>query len=91
MKLIGACLAAALLLTPGIAKADDASAWSKYERRVDGILDALHSAWRTGETSDGTRQRVKALCQGVTQDSTGGGRHNASGLGAQPDHGMQLC
>lgn len=72
MKPIGAYLAAALLLAPAIARADEASAWSKYERRVDGILDTLHAAWRTGETSEGSRQRVKALCQGVTRDSTGG-------------------
>ena len=72
MKPIAACLAAALSLTPTIARADEASAWSKYERRVDGILDALHAAWRTGETSEGSRQRVKGLCQGVTRDSTGG-------------------
>jgi len=44
MKLIAACLAAALSLTPTIAQADEASAWSKYERRVDGILDTLHTA-----------------------------------------------
>lgn len=72
MKLIAACLAAALSLTPTIAQADKASAWSKYERRVDGILDTLHTAWRTGETSEGSRQRVKGLCQGVTRDSIGG-------------------
>ena len=72
MKPIAASLAAALLLAPATARADEASAWSKYERRVDGILDALHAAWRTGESSEGSRQRVKGLCQGVTRDSTGG-------------------
>ena len=44
MKPIAASLAAALLLAPATARADEASAWSKYERRVDGILDALHAA-----------------------------------------------
>lgn len=72
MKPVAASLAAALLLAPATARADEASAWSKYERRVDGILDALHAAWRTGESSEGSRQRVKGLCQGVTRDSTGG-------------------
>lgn len=72
MKPIAASLAAALLLAPAAARADEAAAWSKYERRADGILDALHAAWRTGETSEGGRQRVKGLCQGVTRDSTGG-------------------
>lgn len=72
MKPITACLAAALLLAPATARADAASAWSKYEHRVDGILAALHTGWGSGETSEGNRRQVKALCQGVTRDSTGG-------------------
>jgi hypothetical protein len=55
MKPIAASLAAALLLAPATARADEASAWSKYERRVDGILDALHAAWRTGAWSRPSR------------------------------------
>lgn len=72
MKPIAASLAAALLLAPATVRADEATAWSRYERCVDGILDALHAAWRTGASSEGSRQRVNILCQGVTRDSTGG-------------------
>lgn len=66
-------LAAVMTLScPASALADEASAWAKYERRVDGILAAVHEGWQEGNVSEGRRQRVKSLCDGVTRDSTGG-------------------
>lgn len=63
---------ALLIICPTSALADEASAWKKYEHRVDGILAAIHEGWQEGTVSEGRRQRVKSLCKGVTRDSTGG-------------------
>ena len=68
-----ATLTATLMaIFPVSAQADEASAWAKYERRVDEILSAVHEGWQEGNASEGRRQRVKSLCDGVTRDSTGG-------------------
>lgn len=66
-------LAAVMVLSsPTSALANETSAWAKYERRVDGILAAVHEGWQEGTVSEGRRQRIKSLCNGVTRDSTGG-------------------